>query len=233
MNQPLENAAMSSSTPDRRRLWFEIGVILLVGVVSELIGALAALAYGAAPKMPFWIDAILLTERSVMVCAVACFIMWSSGEGWRAFGFIRWEWRVDLPLAAALLLAAWIAGGVVHSAAAGVLGSPHYGIEQFSMPQSGADHVLLAVMLTANSFAEELVIWGVLFTRVRQLGCGAAPALALCAAVFASYHLYQGPAAALAVGAIGLLHGTVFWLSKRILPQIVAHTAMNLYLYLM
>lgn len=229
----------STSTPaplsppiDRRRLWVEIGVVLLVAVVPDVVNAAASLAYPQRGVQPFWLDGLMLTQRSVMVCAVAFFIMWRSGEPRRAFGFARWEWRVDAPLAAVLFVAGWMLSTAVYSAAESVFGPTHWRLQEFSRPRGAADFPVLAIMIAFNSIAEELVIWGLLFTRMSVLVRNGALAVFICAAVFGSYHVYQGPAGAAAVMSIGLLHGAVFWQSRRLWPLIVSHTATNFTAYL-
>lgn len=232
MSEPTTTHAVEVPTLDRRRLWIEIAVILLVAVVPDLINAATSLAYPQRGMQPFWLDALMLTQRSITVCAVALFIMWRSGEPRRAFGFTRFEWRIDVPLAAVLLIAGWMLSIAVYAAAQSVLGPTHWRLEEFARPRTGADVPMLALMLTANSIAEEVVIWGLLFTRLSALLRSGPRAVFICAAVFASYHIYQGPAGAVAVMSIGLLHGVVFWQSRRLWPLIVAHTALNFVAYL-
>lgn len=231
MSDPAATPAPESPPIDRRRLWVEIGVVLLVAVVPDLVHAAASLAYPQSEVQPFWLDAVMLTQRSITVCAVALFIMWRSGEPRRAFGFARWEWRVDAPLAAVLFVAGWMLSSAVSSAAESAFGPTHWRLQEFSRPYGAADYPVLALMITANSVAEELVIWGLLFTRLSALVRNGAVAVLVCAAVFGSYHVYQGPVGALGVMSIGLVHGAVFWQSRRLWPLIVSHTATNLVIY--
>ncbi|MBX3402961.1 MAG: CPBP family intramembrane metalloprotease [Phycisphaeraceae bacterium] len=232
MNHPTDMPASQASTIDRRRLWIEAAVIVIVAVVPDIVNAAALLAYPQRATQPFWLDGLMLAQRSLTVCAVAFFIMWRSGEPRRAFGFARWEWRIDVPLAAVLVIAGWMLSIAVYSAAQSVFGAAPWRPEQVARPRTVADFSVLALMITANSIAEEVVIWGLLFTRLSALIGGGARVVFICAAVFASYHIYQGPAGALAVMSIGLLHGAIFWQSRRLWPLVVAHTALNFVAYL-
>lgn len=232
MSDSADPPAPASPAADRRRLWAEAALIIIVAVAPDIINAAASLAYPLRTAQPFWLDGLMLTQRSVTVCAVAFFIIWRSGEPRRSFGLVRWDWRVDAPLAAVLFVAGWMLSIAVYSAAQSVFGEATWQPHQSARPRTIADFPVLAVMITANSIAEELVIWGLLFTRLAALLGRPALVVLVCAAVFASYHVYQGAAGALAVTSIGLLHGAVFWQSRRLWPLIVSHTATNLVAYL-
>lgn len=217
----------------RRRQWLEVAVLLAVAVLPDLVNAAASFSPADHGRRVFWIDALMLIQRSATVCAVALFLMWASGEGWRRFGLTKWSWRADPPVAVVLVLLGWLVSGYVYSAAAAIFPPAEMVEWHFDRPSSRAGLLLLGAMSAANGLAEELVIWGFLYTRLAALTGRGIVMIPVCAAVFASYHLYQGPAAMLAIFAIGLIHGVCFWRLRRLWPLIIAHAIWDFAVYLM
>ncbi len=71
---------------------------------------------------------------------------------------------------------------------------------------------------------------GYLIPRLEQLLGSTAAALLVSTGLFASYHIYQGPAGAFGAGVTGLLYGASFCWWRRLWPLCVAHTLHNLVL---
>jgi membrane protease YdiL (CAAX protease family) len=232
MSNPTPEPSLPSSKSSHTRLWLEVAVVLAVGVLPDLVNAAAStLDWGVAPR-EFWIDALALIQRSATVCAVALFLMWSSGDGWRRFGFVRWNWKADLPVVVVLFLAAMIASSYAYVAAAELFPPPEIAGWYFDRPSSKAEVLLLVAMSAANGFSEELVIWGFLFTRLSQLTGRSGLMVPVCAAIFASYHLYQGPAAMVSIFVIGLVYGVCFWRLRRLWPLVFVHAVWDVVAYL-
>ena len=85
--------------------------------------------------------------------------------------------------------------------------------------------VLSAVM---NATLEEVVVVGYLLTRLGELGWRPRWALAASAVLRGGYHLYQGFGAFLGNAVMGLVFGTFFQRSRRVVPLIVAHALLDI-----
>ena len=86
---------------------------------------------------------------------------------------------------------------------------------------------LTVTFLILNSVYEELLVTGYVITALEHEG--AAVAITVSTLLRFSYHLYQGPVAALTILPMGLLFGTVYWRSRSLWPLMVAHTLVNLF----
>lgn len=82
---------------------------------------------------------------------------------------------------------------------------------------------VLALAAFANGFAEEVVVVGYLMTRLRQLGCSPATAVAASSALRGLYHLYQGFAAGLGNVVMGVVFGYFWCRTRRLWPLVIAH----------
>lgn len=86
---------------------------------------------------------------------------------------------------------------------------------------------VLVLAATQNAVLEEVVVVGYLFTRVRQLGAGAATTLWSSALLRGSYHLYQGFGGFAGNVAMGLVFGMAYRRWGRVMPLVVAHTLLD------
>ncbi len=82
--------------------------------------------------------------------------------------------------------------------------------------------------LLLNSIAEELVMRGYLTIRLEQLTGNAYLAVIIPAILFAGYHIYQGLFGAVMAGLTGIVLGTWFFKTRRLLGPIIAHSCFNL-----
>lgn len=85
--------------------------------------------------------------------------------------------------------------------------------------------------IICNSFAEELAIRGVIFTRIRLMSGSAVQATIWSSALFASYHVYQGPLATAQVFVSGVLFCLAFIVHRSVWVGVVTHTALNILLH--
>jgi membrane protease YdiL (CAAX protease family) len=92
---------------------------------------------------------------------------------------------------------------------------------------------LLIAMMVANGFAEELVTKAYLIPRLRELLGGTWVAILLSAALFGSYHVYQGWIAAAGVCFSQILMGWLFTKIGRIWPFALGHALYDLVLVVM
>lgn len=232
-------AASPSATPAadaalRRRHWIEVGVVALVAVVPELASALMYWFDPLPYRSGIAADMVYLLSRSAGVSAVVLYLMWRSGEGWAAFGFPRPHLGVDGLLAAVL----FVLGYALHWCYAASLGDSLWALDPspmvdqiFAAPEGVFEWGLTVAAMVANGFAEEVVLWGFLFTRLRGLLGSPAVAVAAVSLAFGSYHIYQGIYGACGVVVIGLVHGAVFAVLPRLWPLIAAHAIWDLMAY--
>lgn len=79
-----------------------------------------------------------------------------------------------------------------------------------------------------NGAAEEVVMVGWLFTRLRQLRWNWPLILLFSAVVRGSYHLYQGFGMALGNVLMGLVLGWVYLRWRRVMPLVLCHTLLDI-----
>ncbi|HYE03526.1 MAG TPA: CPBP family intramembrane glutamic endopeptidase [Phycisphaerales bacterium] len=211
---------------ERRRLLIEVAVVLALAALLDTVNAL-----WVPPDMPtfgFAAESAFILTRAAQVCVPLLYILHLTGDGLRGVGLARFVVPVDLVGAVLLVVVTQAVGAVLTGPFYALL--PPEGTEPASSEPAAAWHWGLAVVAhAANALAEELAIWGFLYTRLRRLlGTEGLP-MFLAAGVFASYHVYQGVAAALLILVLGLVHGVFFRLTGRLMPLVIAHAATNLW----
>jgi len=86
---------------------------------------------------------------------------------------------------------------------------------------------ILVLSAAQNAIAEEVVMVGYLYTRWSQ-AAWALPVVIVCSAVIrGSYHLYQGFGGFAGNIVMGLILGTVYLRTRRVLPLIITHTILD------
>ena len=88
--------------------------------------------------------------------------------------------------------------------------------------------LLVLIPFTAGAFAEELVMRGYLIPRLERLLRSTLAAVLVTTILFASYHLYQGPAGVISAATTGLVYAVSFCLFRRLWPVCVAHLVWNM-----
>jgi len=222
---PPEPAPPSPALPvapalTRRALWGELLAVLAVGVIPPLAGALTGPFRPRVPQ-PYWLDSLDLTVESACAAVVVLYLIARSGEGWGPFGIGRPR-LVDLWNGLLLLLVARMLSRVL----ARLLPAPDGPVAALFPPPEGAgDFVWLVVRNLANGFTEELITRAYLVTRLTGLLGSRFWAVVVAAALFASYHAYQGPRAMAVIFAQGLLYGVCYLVLPRVWPFALAHAA--------
>lgn len=203
-------------------LWLEVMAVMAVAVIPNLISAVILLVSPARP-LPYWLDSLYLIVLSGCTIFVTLYLIARSGDSWSHFGLTRPRWS-DVPLGIGLLIALeflWsIVGNLVPIIAVAV--GP-----LFAMPGSSTDYVLMFVKHGANGFAEELVCRAYLITRFGTLLGSRGVAVAVSAAVFASYHIYQGSLGVAFALLMGILFGSTFLVIGRLWPLVIGHALCN------
>src|SRR5690606_12021866 len=86
---------------------------------------------------------------------------------------------------------------------------------------------VLILAALQNSLLEEVVAVGYLTERLLELRWTAPAIIAASALLRGAYHLYQGPGMAVGNVVMGLLFGWYYVRTRRVLPLVVAHTALD------
>lgn len=230
----------SSDAPSRRRLWWEIAIVLALGLGQSAVYAIVQLAYRLTSETPLGQQTATLNPArsdrevfdlvyqllgigfSLVPILLVCFLLWNPQRPHLgALGLDgRRPWR-DTASGVGLVLAIGIPGLAFY-----LIGRS---LELFVAvdPGAQAQHwwtvpVLLLAAARA-SLTEEIVVLGYLFARLRTVGWSIWPIIVATSILRASYHLYQGPGAFFGNLAMGLLFGWLFARTGRLMPFLVAH----------
>jgi len=90
---------------------------------------------------------------------------------------------------------------------------------------------VLVLAAVQNAVLEEVVVVGYLMTRLKQLGWTVWPVIIVSALVRGGYHLYQGVGQGMGNVIMGLVFGYWFHRTGRVGPLIVAHTIMDVVVF--
>lgn len=211
----------------------QLTLAIAIGVVPPLSIALGSwtsegLSFGSIE------DGISLTGNSLGIVAAMLLLIAASGSPPEEFGIVRC--RPGRDLLVGLLWTApqlWVPG-VILGAVAALPGVSQLDAAISPRPIDASVRGGVAVWgvytlgLVCNSFAEELVIRAVIFTRIRLLTGSVVKAAIWSSALFASYHVYQGVLAAAHVFVCGLLFALAFAIHRSVWVVIVTHTAVNI-----
>lgn len=220
--------------------------MLLVGVVPYLVGAVLARGAEAELGADAASASLAAAGRLVMIAQIAAptlFIMWRSGRGWAYFGLTRPILSVDLVLSIGYVLVGlltflvfWLGAVVLVVMVSGFgntawsEGTTH-ATQRISHEAQAMPAWLLIVTMLANGFAEELVTKAYLIPRLREFFGGTMAAVVVSAAMFASYHVYQGPFAALSILFSQVVLGWLFTRVGRLWPFAIGHGLYDLLVF--
>lgn len=210
-------------------IWAEVGAVLAVGVIPNVVSSALFFARPRSASPPYWVAAVELAALSACTIYVTIYIVHQSGESWKRFGLTRptlW----DLLLGIGMFFLADMLTLLYHR----VLpwdGQPSSG-DQFPLPQRPLDYVLMVLQMGTSGFAEELVTRAYLVTRLQQLLRSPVGAVLVSAALFSSYHSYQGAASVASCMVFGIVFGAVFVLIRRVWPLAIGHMLYNIKLEL-
>jgi membrane protease YdiL (CAAX protease family) len=232
--------APSLGSPSRRRLWWEIAIVLGLSLGQYAVYAIVQLADSLTRATPLsrqtttlnptlnsrevfdLIYQLLALIFDVAPVVLVCFLLWNLTtphlsrlgiDARRPWGD---AWRGVL-----LVLVIGIPGIVVY------LGGKALGVG-LTVDAAGLNSfwwtipVLLLSALRAG-VQEEVIILGYLFERLRELGWGRWRIIVAAALLRGSYHLYQGFGAFVGNFLMGMLFGFLYTRTRRVLPFVVAH----------
>ena len=226
--------------PGRTRLWWEIGIVLALGLGQSAIYSIVQLAYRLTDSTPLadqtttlnpsrsdreafdLIYQLLSIGFAIVPALLVCFLLWRSQRPHlQALGLDGRRHGRDTGWGVLLVLAIGIPGIGLY-----LLGRA-LGLFVAVDPGGLAAHwwtvPILLLSAARASIQEEFVVLGYLFARLRQLGWGTWPIIVATSALRASYHLYQGPGAFIGNFAMGMLFGWLFARTGRLMPFLIAH----------
>jgi membrane protease YdiL (CAAX protease family) len=227
--------------PQRRALRIEIAVVLAVtfglSAYTALLNLTEAVQLGLSGQVvalnprrsPFDLIDLGLNLAWVFQLlawgALGVYLLWRSGFGPSQIGLGRIRWRPDL--LGGLGLAALIGlPGLAFYLLFRVLGM-NASVEPAELYDTWWRIPVLLLVAFANGWAEEVIVVGFLFTRLRQLRMSVVAAVILTSLLRGLYHLYQGFGAGLGNVAMGLVFGYVYVRTGRLWPLIVAHALID------
>lgn len=228
---------------DRRALWIEITIVLLVtfgtsglsGLVSLLESALApggladqTVALNVSRSEHQLIDLarqLLGVLRLGAWSALGLYLLWRGGLAPRLVGFGRTQWRGG------------VLPGVGLAALVGLPGLGLYllaralGVNLTVLPSTIGEYwwrlPALVLWAIANSAAEEVLVVAYLITRLRQLGWSENSSLLASSLLRGSYHLYQGLGGGLGNVVMGLVFGRYWQRTNKLWPLVCAHALID------
>jgi len=224
----------------RRRIWWEIVLVLGVSLGQSAVYAIVSLADSLTRQTPLshqtatlnpslsnrevfdLIYQLLALIFDLAPVVLVCYLLWSRARPHLSrLGIDAARPLGDAGLGLALALVIGIPGIALYLGgkalnlgvtvdAAGL--NPHW----WTVP------VLLLSALRAG-LQEEVIVLGYLFERLGQLGWGRWRIIVAAALFRGSYHLYQGFGAFVGNVAMGMLFGFLYSRSRRVLPFVIAH----------
>ncbi|MEU4016416.1 type II CAAX endopeptidase family protein [Microbacterium sp. NPDC028030] len=229
-----------SPAPSRARLWWEISIVLALGLGQSAVYAVVQLVYRLTDEVPIadqvaklnpsrsdreafdLIYQVLAIGFSLVPVLLVCFLLWQSRRP--HLGLLGLDGRktgADVGRGVILVLAIGIPGLGLYFAGRALgltVAIDPAGIDAYwwTVP-------VLLLSAARAALQEEVVLLGYLFTRLRQLGWGPWSIIVGTAVLRASYHLYQGYPAFIGNLAMGLLFGWLYQRSGRLMPFLVAH----------
>jgi membrane protease YdiL (CAAX protease family) len=241
---PAPEEPITPSTPSRGRIWWEIAVVLSLGLgqsaVYAIVALVARLTRGTALGDQSAVLNPSLSEREVFDLVyqllgnafalapvlLVCFLLWSSRPPHlHRLGLGGGRVGRDVAWGVGLVAAIGIPGLGLYALGRAL------GLFVAIRPDGLGDYwwTIPVLLLSAAraSVQEEFVVLGYLFARLKQLGWGIWPIIVATSVLRASYHLYQGPGAFIGNLLMGLLFGWLYARTGRLLPFLVAHFVLD------
>jgi len=233
-----------SALPSRRRLAIELAIVLLLSLGGSALWSVLQFADLSTRPTPIgdqqvalnpsrsdraWLDlsyqltGILL---DLVPVALVVWLLWRSRRPHLgALGIDGTRPGRDTASGFALVLAIGVPGLALYLAGRSlgltvdVAPSP-LDAEWFTVP-------VLLLSAPRAGLTEEVIVVGYAFERLRRLGWGTWPIILATAALRGVYHLYQGVPALVGNVAMGVLFGWLYARTGRLVPLIVAHTLID------
>ena len=231
---------MTTPPASRTRLWWEIAIVLALGLGQSAIYAIVQLAYRLTDTTPLadqtatlnpsrsdrevfdFIYQVLSIGFSLVPVVLVCFLLWQNSRPHLArLGVDGTHVARDTSRGILLVLAIGIPGLALYLT--GRMLGWFVAVDPAGLDAHWWTVPILLLSAARASIQEEFVVLGYLFARLKDLGWGPWPIIIATSVLRASYHLYPGPGAFVGNLAMGLLFGWLFSRSGRLLPFLVAH----------
>lgn len=208
--------------------------MLLIFFAPLLIASIAAFLKGEAPASRDTWQYVNSIVHEIGGLSLLAYILSRSGRGWRDLGFqfTFGQLGVGVVLCVAFVMLAWFVYYILEAAQYSLF---HTWIKPWDL--SGVFGTTSAWVLVPfvllNPWFEEGIVRGYVMTELRGLTGSSVVAVLGSTILQIGYHLYQGPVNAVMVG-VGFLLLSVFYArTKKLLPVIVSHTAIDVISVLM
>jgi len=224
----------------RRRLWWEVSLVLALSLGQSAIYAIVSLADSLTRPTPLshqtatlnptlsnrevfdLIYQLLALVFDVVPVVLVCYLLWNRARP----HLLRLGIDAEHPFRDAGL-------GLVLAVAIGIPGIALYLVGKalnisVTVDAAGLNShwwtvpILLLSALRAG-LQEEVIVLGYLFERLGRLGWGRWRIIVGAAIFRGSYHLYQGFGAFVGNFLMGMLFGYLYSRSRRVLPFVIAH----------
>ncbi|MBC2641384.1 MULTISPECIES: CPBP family intramembrane glutamic endopeptidase [unclassified Rhodococcus (in: high G+C Gram-positive bacteria)] len=240
---PPEPAAPPVTGSERRALWIEITIVLLITFGASGLSGLLSLSESLLTPGPLADQSVALNvsraENQVIDvarqllgvvrlfawAALGLYLLWRSGLGPSRVGLGRFRRRPDATQGLGLAALVGLPGLGLYLVARAL------GANLTVVPSTIGDHwwrlPALILWAIANSGAEEVLVVAYLITRLRQLGWSENSSLLASAVLRGTYHLYQGFGGGLGNVAMGLVFGRYWQKTGRLWPLVIAHATID------
>jgi membrane protease YdiL (CAAX protease family) len=205
-------------------------VVLLVAVLPEIWLMSTVLIWPSMvdPGLPASYSFFYQFTRHIQVIALTLYIIWRSTEPLSYFGLARLRER-DAREGLGLFFLAFLAYAIysifvwIAVPADTLERYSRAAVELYPPPAAPGDYILAFAALPVSAFAEELVLRGYLLPRLEHLLRSTCLSVLATSALFAVYHLYQGPLGAGIALVVGLVFGAAFARTRRLWPLVFAN----------
>jgi len=213
---------------EKRRRWFEVGLVLIVAFGGSFLYSLYHLKNGplhdSSASTLKW-AALILQEASTLL--LLGYVLSRRALGFRSIG-LRWS-AMDVGAGTLLALVSY----VVYAFGYSFIHSFHHsmsGIGSTARDVFGHPPIVMGIAFSLlNPFAEEMVVRAYLMTEVLELTGSKAWAVIVSVVAQSSYHLYYGWAGAISLSFQFLVFALYYAHSRRALPVVVAHGLFDIY----
>lgn len=224
----------------RSRTWWEIAIVLALGLGQSAVYSIVQLAYRLTDSTPLAEQtATLNPSRSdrevfdlvyqllsigfgVVPVLLVCFLLWRPQRPHlQALGLDGRGFGRDAGRGALLVLAIGIPGIGLYLAGRAM--GWFVAVNPAGLDAHWWTVPILLLSAARASIQEEFVVLGYLFARLRLLGWGPWSIILTTSLLRGCYHLYQGPGAFVGNVLMGLLFGWLFTRGGRLMPFLTAH----------
>jgi membrane protease YdiL (CAAX protease family) len=232
------------ATPNRGRIWWEIGIVLALGLGQSAVYSIVRLidystretALGEQtttlnPSLDdrvIWdlIYQVLRIVFALVPVVLACYLLWSPARPHLGrLGFDGSRLGRDALWGVVLALAIGLPGLFIYlgGRALGI----GVGVEASALNWYWWTIPILILRALLAGIQEEVIVLGYLFARLGDLGWNRWAIIAASALFRGSYHLYQGWTPFLGNVLMGLLFGWLYSRTKRVWPFVIAHALLD------